>query len=116
MKIYLACPVRGIAEEYREGIEAQVKHLEDLGHEVHYPARDTKQCVSSWDVCIQNKMGIRNADIVFVIWDGKSQGVLFDMGMAFAMRKKVRVVTGYMPSMSNEKSFQNLFYEWEEDD
>lgn len=116
MKIFLACPVRNITNEYREKIEAQVKSLESRGFEVYYPARDTMQDVAPYLICSQNRRAIEAADKVFVIWDGKSTGVLFDMGVAFALDKEIRTITGYMPPMSREKSFQNLFYEWEEID
>lgn len=117
MNIFLICPVRGITEEYAEGIETQVKELEAQGHKVHWPSRDTNQHdITGMNICEENRRAIKAADIVYVIWDGKSQGVLFDLGMAFAMKKKIRTITGYMPSMTNGKSFQNMIFAWEEND
>lgn len=48
--------------------------------------------------------------MVFVIWDGKSQGCLFDLGMAFAMHKPVGVIA--LPGPTEEKSFQNMIRDW----
>jgi nucleoside 2-deoxyribosyltransferase len=115
MKIFLACPVRGISDEYREGIEAQVKHLEEQGHKVHYPPRDTNQDdPTGIKICAENQAAINSADCIYVIWDGKSQGVLFDLGMAFVMNKPLRTIVGYMPAMTNGKSFQNMMFAWED--
>lgn len=114
MNIFLICPVRNVLPEYKDGIDAQVTQLEQQGHKVYYPARDTNQDdPTGLNICNQNRQAIENADVIYVIWDGKSQGVLFDLGMAFAMKKKIRTITGYMPSMSNGKSFQNMIYAWE---
>jgi len=114
MKIFLVCPVRGISDSYRDGIERQVKRLEDDGHSVYWPHRDTHQSQREIDICSDNLEAIKGADVVYVIWDGKSQGVLFDLGMAFALGKPVRTVTGYMPRMSISKSFQNMVFQWED--
>jgi nucleoside 2-deoxyribosyltransferase len=114
-KIFLACPVRGITDEYREGIETQVKWLENHGFTVHYPPRDTNQDdISGLRICKDNRQAIEEADSVYVIWDGKSQGVLFDIGMAFALRKPIHPITGYVPAVDNYKSFQKMMWDWEE--
>lgn len=115
MKIFLACPVRGISSEYRDSTEAQVKLLESRGHQVYYPQRDTNQQDSTGlQICFDNRKAIEGADVVYVIWDGESQGVLFDLGMAFALGKPVRPITGYMPATTKGKSFQNMVFAWEE--
>jgi hypothetical protein len=40
------------------------------------------------------------------MWDGVSQGCLFDLGMAFAMNKHITIIS--IPELSNGKSFQNM--------
>ncbi len=111
---FLICPVRGISESMRVGFDAQVKHLEDVdGWTVHYPPRDTPQNVGSLQTCEINKQAIRNADTVFIIWDGKSKGCLFDLGIAFALGKRGIPVTGYFPNSTvGYKSFQNMVYQY----
>lgn len=112
-KAFLICPIRNTAIEYELGIEAQLEVLEK-DYEVHYPKRDTNQLATELQICEDNRKAIEAADVVFFIWDGKSQGCLFDLGMAFAMRKPVKIITGYMPPMTRGKSFQNMAYAWEE--
>jgi nucleoside 2-deoxyribosyltransferase len=115
MRIFFASPVRGVTDEYKAGLDAKVAALEAEGHVVHYPSRDTRQDGDDYGlrICCQNRDAIAEADVVFVAWDGKSQGVLFDLGMAFALDKPVRVVEGYMPPRTPSKSFQNMIHLWE---
>jgi nucleoside 2-deoxyribosyltransferase len=111
MKIFLICPVRGISKEYQQAIEEQVTYLESHGNEVYYPARDTDQVdPTGINICLQNRDAISDADIIHIIWDGKSTGSLFDLGMAFAMNKPIRTVTGYFPPATDFKSFQSMVY------
>jgi nucleoside 2-deoxyribosyltransferase len=115
MKIYFCCPVRNVIPEYKDGLDAQVEFLEKQGHEVYYPHRDTNQDDDSGlRICMDNRAAIENCDEVFVAWDGKSQGVLFDLGMAFALNKPVMPVVGYFPNSTPYKSFQNMVRAWNE--
>jgi len=111
---FVISPMRGIAPEYESGIAAQVEALEREWDRVYWPARDTDQRpISGLPECEANRKAMRKSAMVYVMWDGKSQGVLFDLGMAWAMGKPIQVVTGYMPPLSRGKSFQNMIYAWE---
>jgi len=115
MKIFLACPVRNADTHDREAQEIQVKFLESRGHNVHWPPRDTDQNDSTGlRICQDNRRAIEEADAVYVIWDGKSQGVMFDLGVAFALRKPIHTVEGHMPLPTTSKSLQNMIFAWEE--
>lgn len=107
MKIFLACPVRGadqtLARDYVAKLERQ------KGVEVYYPARDTPQDdPHGLEICETNRQAIAECDEFQIIWDGKSQGVLFDFGMAFALGKPIHVVNA--PRRSEGKSFQNVMH------
>jgi len=112
MKIFLICPVRNIPQSYADDMELQVKHLEAQGHSVYWPSRDTNQNEGELTICMQNRTAIEQADAIYVIWDGKSQGVLFDLGMAFALRKPLTIVN--IPISGDGKSFTRLMCTWEE--
>ncbi len=107
----MICPVRGHDEtEYA----AIVSKLEMAGWKVHWPARDTPQDDPIGDtICRYNRAAIQDADHVFVIWDGRSQGCLFDLGMAFALFKPITVVE--IPPPTEGKSFQNMIRAWADD-
>lgn len=108
MKSFLICPVRGKPpKEY----EAIVETLESDGFAVHWPPRDTNQDdPTGLRICRDNAAAIGRADVVHVIWDGKSQGCLFDLGVAFALRKQIIPIE--LPEATLEKSFQNMVREW----
>lgn len=113
-RIFLIAPVRGISDTYKDGIQTQVEWLEQQGYDVHWPMRDTPQDATEKEICDTNYLAIRQCDEVRIIWDGKSQGCLFDLGMAFALGKPIKSIAGYFPRATREKSFANLVYTLEE--
>ena len=113
MKAFLICPVRQASEEMTDIVFDAVCSLEEAGNKVHWPARDTDQNDDTgFRICTDNKKAIEGADEVAIVWDGKSQGCLFDIGMAFAMNKKIKII--HLPEYTEEKSFQNMIRNWEE--
>ncbi len=106
-KMFLICPVRG--RDLKE-LEPLVKKLE-ADYVVHFPPRDTDQVDDTgYRICVDNLKAIENADVVGIVWDGKSQGCLFDAGMAFALHKKVIAIS--LPELLGAKSFQDMFSKW----
>jgi nucleoside 2-deoxyribosyltransferase len=107
-RAFLICPVRG--HDPKE-LESLVGELEKE-FVVHFPPRDTNQVDSTgFRICSDNLEAIQKADIVLIFWDGKSQGGLFDAGMAFALGKKIKIIS--VPDLLGSKSFQDMFTEWE---
>jgi nucleoside 2-deoxyribosyltransferase len=101
---FLIAPVRGLLHDEFAKI---VHDLQDQGWRVHWPARDTDQSDTvGLRICEENRAAIEAADCVHIIWDGKSQGCLFDLGMAFALRKPLHVIE--VPPATSDKSFQNV--------
>ena len=110
MKSFLICPVRG---KDPASFAAIVTALEADGFVVHWPPRDTDQVDDTGlRICSDNAAAIAAADVVHVIWDGQSQGCLFDLGVAFALQK--RIVPIDLPEPSAGKSFQNMMRAWVE--
>ncbi len=110
MKIFLICPVRG--HEMTETSKT-VEALEADGNEVYWPPRDTDQVdPTGLRICEDNLRAIQQCDKVYFLWDGKSQGSLFDLGMAFALYKPLVIVE--LPPLTEGKSFQNMATKWAE--
>ena len=86
--------------------ETQVR-LEVEGHTVRMPFFD-KDCKTILEVIEHNRAMIEWADEVRLIWDGRSTGTIFDMGMVIALRKKLVI------EFIEPKTFQMLFEEYEE--
>lgn len=106
-KTFLISPVRGHAQsEYTKILE----ELENK-YQVYLPIRDTNQNDDTGlNICKDNLEAIKKADVVHFIWDGKSQGCLFDLGMAFALKKKIIPLS--LPELTEGKSFQNMITEY----
>ena len=111
MKDFIICTVRGASEEYKKKLEDYVAKLEGEGHKVHLPHRDTKQDAGGYDICMQNMMAISNADVVHVFYNPDSQGTHFDLGVAFALNKKLLIVENIEFGVG--KSFARMITEWE---
>ena len=118
MRIYLISPVRlgesSFAHRY-------VEELEEQGHKVYYPHRDTGQeDDTGFRICLENYFGIISSDEVHVVYNANSQGQHFDLGMAFALGKPLRVITveeaepQSYPGGKGGKSYLRMMGEWEE--
>ena len=111
-KIFVICSVRGMDENYRRKLEDYVTFLEIQGHKVHLPHRDTDQTAKGFDICMQNANAITKADEVHIFYNSKSQGTHFDMGVAFALRKKLVIVE--TEELTEGKSFTRMLNEWQD--
>lgn len=111
MRVFIIGPVRGADESLRENLEAYTRMLEDLGCQVHLPHRDTKQDARGLDICRQNRNAIERADEVHVFYSSTSTGSHFDLGVAFALNKRILVVKN--EPYGEGKSFPRMLDEWE---
>lgn len=86
-RAFLICPVK---DHNFEDWMTVVQRLEQLGWAVHYPPLDTNQDDPvGLRICQDNFAAISRANAIFIIWDGISKGCLFDLGMAFALGKRI---------------------------
>ena len=49
---------------------------------------------------------------VHIAWTEKSRGSVWDTGMAYALRKKIVLVPGFIPQPTEHKSYENVLLEW----
>ena len=80
--------------------------LEAEGHTVSMPVFDDFKG-DGLALCEHNRALIKHADEVHLFWDQRSTGTLFDYGMAFALRKPVKII--YM----EEKTFRGIMEAYE---
>jgi len=112
MNIFIISSVRDVDIEYREKLNSYVGLLETNGHIVHLPHRDTNQNQKGINICKDNKNAIINADEVHIFYSSKSQGTHFDMGVAFALNK--RIVTIENETYGEGKSYPKMLREWQD--
>ena len=87
---------------YKDKMVAYAAELKQFGHEVSIPAFDCHPEYDEMGIVTHNKDLISQADRIDVLWDCRSPGTLFDLGMAFALNKPIKVV--YL----NDKTLENL--------
>jgi len=87
MKIFLISPVRKADHCTKAMIAAYVKSFERMGHQVHWPARDTDQDdpTGGYQICRTNFREMLAADEVHIWYDENSGGSKFDMGGVFML-------------------------------
>jgi hypothetical protein len=108
-KDFLICTVRNATGEQWAAQEEYVSSLEAGGIGVYWPPRDTDQDDPiGLRICSDNRTAMERADVVRVVWDPESQGSLFDLGMAFAMRKPIYLVNRKDIKPTDKKSFTNF--------
>lgn len=116
--IFLICPVRNASPEAIVQLRTYVAGLEQAGHRVHWPARDTAQDDPiGTRICRDNARALLAADEVHVWYDKGSQGSIFDFGMLFMATqvigppKRVRIANPDDVEPTEGKSFQNVLFD-----
>jgi hypothetical protein len=111
--IFLICSVRNASEETLARQSDYVKSLEDSGHTVHYPPRDTNQKQRGLEICDENLRAMLNAQEIHVFYSPDSQGCHFDMGMAFVLSKITgkRIVVASNVPYGEGKSYPRMLDE-----
>jgi len=98
MKIHLICPVRNVTEEQQKEIDDYAKSLEAEGHTVHNPKYAVDQDdATGMGICAGHLNSMLDANRVDIFWDVNSKGSHFDLGMAFALHKAIKLVKIYQP-------------------
>ena len=103
--IYIICAVRNATPERIQELRiyANTKRLE--GHKVHFPPDDAPQDdPTGIEICNTHLKAMHLASEVHIFWDVRSSGSHFDLGMAFALNKKLVPVSCEIPDGA-EKSY-----------
>ncbi len=101
MKIVIICSVRsGTSQDVYD----YVTRLEKEGHQVYLPPRDTPQNdLIGLDICNRMLNAIKICDEVHIFYYPDSQGVHFDLGCAFTLNKRWKLVNN--PDDGDKKSY-----------
>jgi len=95
-RVYIACPVRNATKKEIEFLTEYVKDLEAKGYDVHFP--HDKEDVNQDDpvginICDTHAEALLKADEVHIYYNPTSEGTIFDLGMAYILRR-IRQKTG----------------------
>lgn len=94
--------------QYSDKFQEVRRKLESQGHMVKLPAFDDRPDLTELGICQHNRDLILWADRVHLIWDNRSLGTVFDMGMVFMARKPL--VIEYL----EPKTFARVFQQYED--
>lgn len=109
MKIHFICPVRGVTDEQQKEIDNYAAQLVAEGHTVHNPKYAVDQDdETGMGICAGHLNSMLTANRVDVFWDVTSKGSHFDIGMAFALNKPIKVVKIYQPDTEGKSYLKVL--------
>jgi len=108
-RIFIIGPVRGATPEQNKVLDDYVAELENEGHHVHLPKRDTDQSdTNGYDILTQNCNAIRTSNEVHIYYIKTSDGSKFDIGCAFAYEKPLKLINRDDVKPTAGKSFENV--------
>ena len=93
--------------QYIQKFEELRRQLINEGHEVRTPAFDHHIAFDELQVCEHNRKLIEWADKIYIIWDKRSMGTVFDFGMVFMARKPICI------SYLEPKTFEGVMRKYE---
>lgn len=105
-KIFIISPVRKATNEDKDFLYEYANTLEYDGYEVHLPMRDTIQDQSGIEICEQNRKALAESEEVHLYYKPNSKGSIFDLGMVFALKKKLVLINEV--NEVKGKSFSNV--------
>lgn len=105
MRVYIICPVRRLDKDTKEKLDNFVAKLEKKGIDVYLPYRDTDQTLSEVEINDMNINAIYKSDEVYVWYMKESTGSHFDLGVAVALEKPIRLINDI--KRTDDKSYAN---------
>lgn len=104
-QIYIICAVRNAPSSRVAEIRKYADSLRATGLVVHFPPDDAQQDDPVGNaICSTHLAAMKAADEVHVFWDVTSAGSHFDLGMAYALGKKIVPIDCEYPD-SADKSY-----------
>lgn len=107
-KIYISCDINHTLSKHK--IEEYVSNLEQDGHIVYLPYRDTTKNISSIEICDEIIDAIKNSDEVHIFYSSISQCIHFDLGIVYTLKKDLIVIENEITNYNNQ--FSNMIVEW----
>ena len=110
-KVFIICPMNSATKKQKTQIENYAKQLQSSDIEVCYPASNQIDN-TGFKTCCDNRTAIADCTEVHVFWNKNSDGILFDLGVAFGLGKKLKIIN---PGDLDKKagiSFSNMIAKW----
>lgn len=112
MKIFIISSDQNTSDEYKNELKDYVESLENKGHRVYFPYRDTLYNNRDIDIHNQERISMIDSDEIHIFYCASSSETHFKLGMAFMLNKKIKVVSN--ESLPEGKGFPRFLIEWED--
>lgn len=113
-KIFLICPVRNATPEQRKWIEDFVEEKFDSGYIIHAPHLHTRQMdlFGGYAICMQNAGAVASSEEIDIYYDQSSTGSVFDLGVAYALHKPLRLLNKEKIVFDDEDFIDGIIKTW----
>lgn len=113
-KIFLICPVRNATEEQKKWIEEFVVEKYNDGYTIHAPHLHTRQMdlFGGYAICMQNAEAVATSEEIDIYYDQSSTGSVFDLGVAYALHKPLRLLNNNEIVFDNNDFIDNIVESW----
>ena len=113
-KLFLICPVRDSSEQTKEWIKSYKKIMGLHNYDVHAPYYDTIQedKFAGYAICRDNAEAIGRSEEVAVLYDQKSYGSVFDLGVAYALRKPIVLLNANEIVFKDDDVIDQIIKRW----
>ena len=113
-KIFLICPVRNATEEQRKWIEEFVERKTQEGYIIHAPHLHTNQVdpLGGYGICKQNSEAVASSEEIDIYYDQSSTGSVFDLGVAYALHKPIKVLNEKEIKYNEEDFVDHTIMNW----
>ncbi|MBO4570147.1 MAG: hypothetical protein J5689_02915 [Clostridia bacterium] len=113
-KIFLICPVRNATQEQKTWIENFVKEKYNNGYKIHAPHLHTRQTdlFGGYAICRQNAEAVASSQEVNIYYDQSSTGSVFDLGVAYALHKPLKVLNRDQITFNRNDLIDSIVESW----
>lgn len=113
-KIFLICPVRNATEEQKIWIENFVQEKYNTGYIIHAPHLHTRQkdIFGGYAICRQNAEALASSEEVDIYYDKSSTGSVFDLGVAYALGKPLKILNKKDIMFNVNDFMDNILITW----
>lgn len=113
-KIFLICPVRNASYEVKKEIEEYVIEKNNDGYIIHAPHLHTVQqdILGGYTICLQNANAIATSKRIDIYYDQNSTGSAFDLGVAFYLKKPIKLLNLDKIEFNNNDFIDSLIINW----
>lgn len=111
--VYMVCPTNRMDESQVKQLVDYIKKLEMEGKKVYCPLKDDDQNdYGSNKMYLNHKNIIMNSKEIHIWWIESSEEIVFDLGIAWGLSKRLIIANAIGTNPGQTKSFLNLITWW----